>query len=326
MKEYRISYVLTTYNKLPYLQQVLGRLIADRRADEEIVVCDGGSNDGTPAYLQELFDAGQIQQFVSERDKGESHGFNKGLLRAKGEILKLITDDDAFCYPAIREAAAFMLEHPEVDVLSGETWLLNVENLQSITFCQWSLDHYKQWQQHGTPGTMIGLPWLVRRTSLPLTGLFHPGIVQVDGEFAFRITSLGANIAWMSQLVSIRIENPQSNARNMGQEAIDAEVERMLYFYNYETQHNLLYYLRRKSALVRTLKKPLLPLKKLLQRLRRDESANTGAPKVATHFEPGAGADPLAEAFRLCDKFMVQYNGSRAVEFLLPQTANPATA
>ena len=60
MKEYRISYVLTTYNKLPYLKQVLGRLVETRRDDEEIVVCDGGSKDGTPAYLQELYDAGLI--------------------------------------------------------------------------------------------------------------------------------------------------------------------------------------------------------------------------------------------------------------------------
>ena len=59
--EFGISYVVTTYNKLPYLQQVLGRLVAARRPDEEIVVADGGSSDGTPAYLQGLYETGQTQ-------------------------------------------------------------------------------------------------------------------------------------------------------------------------------------------------------------------------------------------------------------------------
>jgi glycosyltransferase involved in cell wall biosynthesis len=61
MSNYRISYVVTTYNKLPYLKQVLERLIAARLSDEEIVVTDGGSKDGTPDYLRGLYEAGQIQ-------------------------------------------------------------------------------------------------------------------------------------------------------------------------------------------------------------------------------------------------------------------------
>ncbi|WP_133273804.1 glycosyltransferase family 2 protein [Hymenobacter radiodurans] len=110
MATYTLSYILTTYNKLPYLKQVLERLIAARQEDEEIVVADGGSKDGTAEYLQSLYAAGQIQQFISERDKGEAHGFNKCMLMAQGEIIKLITDDDAFYYPAIREAANFMIK------------------------------------------------------------------------------------------------------------------------------------------------------------------------------------------------------------------------
>ena len=100
MENYRISYVVTTYNKLPYLQQVISRIVAARLPDEEIVVVDGNSKDGTPEYLRGLFDAGHIQQFVSERDKGESHGLNKGMLLARGELIKIMSDDDAFCIPA----------------------------------------------------------------------------------------------------------------------------------------------------------------------------------------------------------------------------------
>lgn len=321
MKSYCISYVLTTYNKLPYLQQVLERLVAARQDDEEIVVCDGGSKDGTPVYLQELYEAGKIQQFISERDKGESHGFNKGFLRAQGEIIKLVTDDDAFCYPAIREAAVFMLDHPEIDILSGETWLISLEDLSTFTFYQWSLDHYEAWLARREPGTMIGLPWLFRRTSLPMIGLFNTGIVQVDGEMSFRFTSLDVNIAWMNKLLSIRIENPQSNARNMSQLAIDEEVERMLYFYNRSIQHNLLFYLRQKSRLVQVLKKPFVPLKQIWNRFRQERDVNAEIRHISSDYVPIPDEPPLISAFRLCDQFMVRYNADHSTEFLYPATS-----
>ena len=208
MFDYRVSYLVTTYNKLPYLQQVLGRLVAARRADEEIVVADGGSTDGTPEYLRGLFEAGQIQQFVSERDKGESHGFNKCMFMARGEVLKIVTDDDAFDYPAIRRGAAFMREHPDVDVMMGYTGLLALENLKQLSLYEDVAANFRRWFDHQEPVWMIGLPMLVRRSSLAVTGLFNTGVVQVDTEFTYRITSLNLNLAWSSQVLSVRIENP----------------------------------------------------------------------------------------------------------------------
>ena len=54
MADIALSYVLTTYNKLPYLRQVLERLVAARQADEEIVVVDGGSTDATAALARAM--------------------------------------------------------------------------------------------------------------------------------------------------------------------------------------------------------------------------------------------------------------------------------
>lgn len=318
MEKYRISYVITTYNKLPYLRQVVERAVAARQPDEEIVVADGGSKDGTPEYLQGLYDAGQIQQFVSARDKGESHGFNRGVLMARGELIKLITDDDAFCYPAIRLGADFMMQNPEVDALYGETWLLNLNDTSRFVPYDWAYHHYMRWLHHREPGTLIGLSMLLRRKTLAITGLFHPAAVQADGEYSLRLTSLKVNIAWMSQVMSIRIENPQSNARNMSQKAIDDEVERMLYYYNRRIEHDLLYYLRLKSPVVQALKKPLAPLKAALQKRSPGAGQGTDAGRPS-HFQDVPGEDKLTTAFRLCDQFMHDYNAAQAVEFTSPK-------
>ncbi|HRI80047.1 MAG TPA: glycosyltransferase, partial [Cyclobacteriaceae bacterium] len=54
-----LSYVLTTYNKLPYLRVTIPYLLAACQPDEEIVVVDGGSQDGSAEYLAELHKSGK---------------------------------------------------------------------------------------------------------------------------------------------------------------------------------------------------------------------------------------------------------------------------
>ena len=117
MIEPKLSYILTTYNKLDYLKITLPYLLAACYPDEEIVIVDGGSSDGTVEYLQALLDQKKIHYFISEKDFGEAHGTNKAFLAAKGQLLKIITDDDVFDFEALQRCKKFMLEHPSVDIL-----------------------------------------------------------------------------------------------------------------------------------------------------------------------------------------------------------------
>ena len=320
MTSYRISYLVTTYNKLPYLQQVLGRLVAARQPDEEIVVADGGSKDGTPEYLRGLFEAGQIQQLVSERDKGESHGFNKCMIMARGELLKIITDDDAFYYPAIREAADFMMVNPQVDVLSGNTGLVFLEDLTRMKLYEYSRVNFLNWYQHGTVGSMIGLPLIIRRTSLALTGLFHTGAVQMDTEFTYRITSLNVNIAWSSAMLSVRLDNPQSNFRNFGPQASQDESDRMRYYYDKQFGNDVASLLRQRVPYAEWLKRPLRPLKRaLFSALDRPQYQGNSTIPTGHKAADSAGAVPEAAlqiAFDVADQLMDTYNAAHPTEFL----------
>lgn len=332
MADIALSYVLTTYNKLPYLRQVLERLVAARQADEEIVVVDGGSQDGTTDYLQGLFAAGLIQQYVSERDRGEAHGFNKAMLRARGELLKLITDDDAFCYPAIREARAFMLAHPQLDVLTGHTALLYLERLETATFYDDVAGNFCRWLTHKEVVWLVGLPLMIRRSSLALTGLFHTGVVQVDSEFTFRITSLDVSLAWSSALLSVRLENPQSNLRVMNQgtraDASHQETSRMRFYYDPRIGHGLWDFLYHKSGWRELLKKPLRPAWRAL-RTALQLPVYQGNSSHPTGYVPGAvpldEATRLATAFAVADQLMADYNATHPTEFLFREGARAKT-
>ncbi len=59
---FSLSYIIATRNRLPFLKITLGKLINELQQDEEIVVVDGNSSDGTKEYLKELFKEGKIHQ------------------------------------------------------------------------------------------------------------------------------------------------------------------------------------------------------------------------------------------------------------------------
>lgn len=226
----KLSYFVTTYNKLPYLKEVMIRLVANRQPDEEIIVADGGSTDGSKEYLQKLYDENKIQQFVSEKDKGESHGDNKCLLMARGELLKLITDDDCWHYENIRTCKQFMLEHPEYDILATDgvsvSWTRPDHFRASNQYRQ-----YEQYRQESKPFDFCGLGMIIRRSSLPLIGLFHTSFTRMDAEYSLRVTSGKALLAWYTGPTWARILNPQSVSTTMRTRQ-ELEVKKLNYFYS----------------------------------------------------------------------------------------------
>jgi glycosyltransferase involved in cell wall biosynthesis len=312
MSTYRISYVMTTYNKLPYLKHVLGRLVAERRPDEEIVVADGGSKDGTADYLRELYEAGKIQQYVSEHDKGQSHGMNKCLFMARGEIIKLINDDDAFYYPAIRQAADFMMENPEVDVVMGYNAASQMEDLSYVRVKEDPARDYQRWLEHKIPFQMIDLPILIRRKSLTLTGIFYAGVVMVDLEWVYRATSLNVNIAWCTAVISMHVSNPDGNFNRMSEAKRTAEFVRVRDFYAGKPPRRSVGEMVREG--IEAAKRPIRPIKRaLFDRMNLPQYQNPE--RFETGFVPRPGENNIDATYRMCDEMLAKLNENRPVHF-----------
>ena len=60
-----------------------------------------------------------MSYWVSEADRGQSHAINKGLERARGEILGWLNSDDVLTADAVSRAVAVFESEPEVDVVYG---------------------------------------------------------------------------------------------------------------------------------------------------------------------------------------------------------------
>jgi len=106
-----LSIVTGTYDRLPHLQ----RMLASVRASVpdgiayEIVICDGGSTDGTLEWL-----AGQTGVRVIEHGelRGALRAFGDAARAARGEYVVLANDDVAFHPGALMAALAHLETHP----------------------------------------------------------------------------------------------------------------------------------------------------------------------------------------------------------------------
>lgn len=88
----RISLVIPSLNQGAFLEEALLSVIGQRYPDLEILVMDGGSQDGSLQVIQKYSD--QISYWTSEADEGQAHAINKGFRQCSGEILCWLNSDD----------------------------------------------------------------------------------------------------------------------------------------------------------------------------------------------------------------------------------------
>lgn len=91
----RASIIIVTHNGLPYTKMCLTSLFENGwRPDDELILVDNASTDGTQDYLRELVRLNKFVRAVfNERNRGFAPANNQGLAQATGEVLILLNND-----------------------------------------------------------------------------------------------------------------------------------------------------------------------------------------------------------------------------------------
>jgi len=114
----KLSIITIVYNGEKYIKSTIESVIHQNYPNIEYIIIDGGSSDQTLNIIN-TFQKTAYLKLISEKDKGISDAFNKGLKLATGDVVGLINADDWY------ESGAFMsvmkeMDNPSTDIVYGD--------------------------------------------------------------------------------------------------------------------------------------------------------------------------------------------------------------
>lgn len=126
MKKPLISIITPSYNQAPYIRQTIESVIRQDYDNIQYIIIDGGSTDGSVDIIKEYTDF--LDFWVSEPDKGQSDAINKGLSKAKGDLVTWINSDDLLLPGALSLVADAWSRSPETPIITSECLLISRDN------------------------------------------------------------------------------------------------------------------------------------------------------------------------------------------------------
>ena len=107
----RVSVIIPTYNRVPYLGDAIRSVLAQGMDDVEIIVVDDGSTDDTEELVRG-FGAGVIYLPVAHRGQPAATR-NRGLQAARGDFIALLDSDDLLLPGKLAVQCPALAAHPD---------------------------------------------------------------------------------------------------------------------------------------------------------------------------------------------------------------------
>ena len=106
-----VSVIIPTYNRAHLLNRAIDSALAQCREGDEIIVIDDGSKDGSAELVRKYGDP--VQLIVSE-NSGAGAARNKGVARAKCDLIAFLDSDDTWMDGKIALERRLLEERPDI--------------------------------------------------------------------------------------------------------------------------------------------------------------------------------------------------------------------
>ena len=159
-----VTIVTPSYNQADYLEQTIRSVLGQDYPRLEYIVIDGASTDNSVDIIKKHAD--RLAYWTSEKDSGQAEAINKGLARAKGEILAWLNSDDCYLPGTVSAVVRAFQENPDVVMVYGDMLAVdgNGQTINVLKYKQLSLADLLSFQIIGQPSVFF------RRAALERAG------------------------------------------------------------------------------------------------------------------------------------------------------------
>ena len=200
----KLSLITATYNCVETLADCLDSVSSQTYDDIEHWVIDGGSTDGTVAFVESRYQ--QLARMVSEPDEGTYDALNKGLARVTGEVVGLLHADDVFADSEVLSRVVAAFEDPAVEAVYGDLEYVARDDASRVI---------RHWQARSFAPGRLRWGWMPPHSTLYLRRSLYERFggfdtryrIAADYDFMLRVlTQLSGRVVYLPQvLVRMRL-------------------------------------------------------------------------------------------------------------------------
>ncbi|HLX37577.1 MAG TPA: glycosyltransferase family 2 protein [Candidatus Binataceae bacterium] len=202
-----VSVIIAVFDRARTLQACLDSIFAQTAQPLELIVCDGGSTDGSREII--AANSARLSYWQSQKDRGVAHAWNMALEHASGDWISFLGADDRF---AESTSIAKMLDaaapDSAINYVSGQAALIGDDGqAQRIIGERWDWERMKRYQHIAHPGS------LHRRDLFTRYGNFDERLaIAFDYDFLLR-AGRDIRAAFLAEPVTMMGAAGQSNAQ-----------------------------------------------------------------------------------------------------------------
>lgn len=197
-----ISILIPTYNRDSFLSEAIRSVTAQTYSNWELIVVDDGSTDNTREVIAQISTS---LQYIYQPNAGVSQARNQAFAVSSGDYVLFLDSDDWLLPEALQTLITVLKEHPEVDVVYGDEYLVDE---QGRVFGE--LSSYRQAKHDNQLETFVMQcpvsirSTLIRRQALTtVSGPFDPLMVnQEDHDLFIRLKAAGCNFLFVPNFIA----------------------------------------------------------------------------------------------------------------------------